>query len=379
MYLLEHDAKELLAAHGVNVPAGRLIERADELDGMSLPDGPWVAKGQISAGGRGKAGLIQDADTARELKARVAEILGRTVHGRTVKAVRVEQRVGGARESYLGFLLDPARGGARVIASARGGVDIEQVPHGEIFSDATRMDAAAIVANVRKLSDRLPPEVARAARAAAGQLARAFLGLEALLLEVNPLFVREDGSWLAGDAKLVTDDNAFPRQPALRALVEKRAHAYPEVALKLAHGFDYVVVDGAGEIALLTTGAGLSMMLIDELRAAGLRPYNFLDIRTGGLRGETGRLVQALGWMAEGKSVKVLLVNIFAGITDLGEFARLLLSALKETPRLRLPVVARLIGNGYAEAREVLAAAGIAVHTDLDAALTAVRAHLDDG
>ncbi|MBM3358045.1 MAG: hypothetical protein FJY54_09995 [Betaproteobacteria bacterium] len=376
MYLLEHDAKKLLSAHGVNVPAGRLIERAGELDGMSLPDGPWMAKGQIATGGRGKAGLIHSADTRSELKAHVAAILDRTVRDRTVRSVRVEQRVSGAREAYLAFLLDPASGGSRVIASARGGGDIERVPREDIYSDATRLDAAAVAACARALSGKLPPGIGPAVRDASVPLARAFLGLEALLLEVNPLFVREDGSWLAGDAKLVTDDNALPRQPALRALVEKRAHAYPEVALKLAHGFDYVVVDGAGEIALLTTGAGLSMMLIDELRAAGLKPYNFLDIRTGGLRGETGRLVQALGRMTEGGNVKVLLVNIFAGITDLGEFARLLVESLRQLPRLSVPVVARLVGNGLPEAREVLAAAGITVHTDLDAALAAVRRHL---
>jgi len=137
-----------------------------------------------------------------------------------------------------------------------------------------------------------------------------------------------------------------------------------------------VVVDPAGEIGLLTTGAGLSMMLIDELRAAGLKPYNFLDIRTGGLRGETRRLTQALEWIGEGKDVRVLLVNIFAGITDLGEFARLLVEAIAAAPRLTVPVVARLVGNGLPEAREVLAAAGIALHTDLDAALAAVREHL---
>jgi succinyl-CoA synthetase beta subunit len=162
----------------------------------------------------------------------------------------------------------------------------------------------------------------------------------------------------------------------LESLVESRATAYPDVARKHEHGFDYVVVDPEGEIGLLTTGAGLSMMLIDELRDAGLKPYNFLDIRTGGLRGETRRLTQVLKWIGEGHKVRVLLVNIFAGITDLGEFSRLLVAAIAAAPQLKVPVVARLIGNGLATAREVLAAASIALHTDLDDALAAVRAHL---
>jgi succinyl-CoA synthetase beta subunit len=181
---------------------------------------------------------------------------------------------------------------------------------------------------------------------------------------------------VAGDARLITDDNALPRQPALAKLVETRAATYPDVARKHRHGFDYVVVDPAGEIGLLTTGAGLSMMLIDELRAAGLKPYNFLDIRTGGLHGETTRLTQVLQWIGEGKNVKALLVNIFAGITDLGEFSRLLLQALQDAPALKVPVVARLVGNGLPAAREMLAAAGIALHTDLDAAIEEVRGRL---
>jgi succinyl-CoA synthetase beta subunit len=207
----------------------------------------------------------------------------------------------------------------------------------------------------------------------------AFLELEAVLIEINPLFVHPDGRWVAGDARIVTDDNALPRQTALESLVKARAAAYPNVVRKHEHGFDYVVVDPEGEIGLLTTGAGLSMMLIDELRAAGLKPYNFLDIRTGGLRGETRRLTQVLTWIGEGHKVRVLLVNIFAGITELGEFSRLLVEAVAAAPQLRVPVVARLVGNGLPAAREVLAAAGIPLHTDLDDALAAVREHLARG
>ena len=322
MYLLEHDAKELLAQHGIAVPAGRLIGRDETIDRRALPAGPWIVKGQIAAGGRGKAGLIRRAETLQDVTGHANAILGATVNGRTVEAVRIEQAVAGADEAYLGLMLDATAGGVRVVLSAQGGVDVE-----------------------------------------------------ALLIEINPLFIRPDGSWVAGDAKFVTDDSALPRQPELGELLGRRAAAYPEAALKLEHGFDYVVVDPAGEIGLLTTGAGLSMMLIDELRAAGLKPYNFLDIRTGGLRGETKRLAQALQWIGTGSNVKVLLVNIFAGITDLGEFSRLLVAALGEA-QPGIPVVARLVGNGLPVARELLSAAGIGLHTDLNAALAEVRAHL---
>jgi succinyl-CoA synthetase beta subunit len=375
MYLLEHDAKELLRGYGIAVPPGRLIGRDDTIVRGTLPPGPWIVKGQIAAGGRGKAGIIRKAANTGELSSHSAEILGASVKGRQVSAVRIEQQVIGAREVYIGFLLDAAGGGVRVIVSASGGMDIEQISHDQIHSALAQPEESALKDCVQRLARNLPPELAPAVSEAGGKLARAFLALEAMLLEINPLFVLSDGSWVAGDAKLVTDDNALLRQKGLESVVRARAADYMDVARKHEHGFDYVVVDPAGEVGLLTTGAGLSMMLIDEMRAAGLKPYNFLDIRTGGLRGETKRLTQVLKWIGEGKNVKVLLVNIFAGITDLGEFSRLLVAALGSA-NLKVPVVARLVGTNLVAARQNLATAGIPLHTDLDAALADVRARL---
>jgi len=376
MYLLEHDAKEILFTQGIPSPAGILLEDADALDSSALPGGPWIVKGQIAAGGRGKAGIIRKAATIAEARSHAAAIIGSTAKDRPVSAVRIEKAVIGAQEAYLGLLLDSATAQVRVIVSPRGGVDIEEVAGEDLHMDQAPANAAALTASIRHIAAALPDELRSAVRAAGDCAAHAFTAFEALLLEINPLFVLADGSWVAGDAKLVTDDNALERQPFLRSLLERRASAYPETALKLQHGFDYVVVDPAGEIGLLTTGAGLSMMLIDELRAAGLKPYNFLDIRTGGLRGETARLVQVLKWIAQGRNVRVLLVNIFAGITDLAEFSRLLVDALAEVPLLKVPVVARLLGNGLPAARATLSAARIALYTDLDAALIEVRKHL---
>jgi succinyl-CoA synthetase beta subunit len=376
MYLLEHDAKELLAARGIAVPAGCLIESAAVAHAALLPSGPWFVKGQIAAGGRGKAGIIRKAASIAELEASARHILGAKVKGQRVAAARIEQQVSGAREAYAGFLLDAASGGVRVILSASGGMDIELVPREHIHSELARPDAQSLANCVRQLARSLPSEIAPSVRDAGERLAHVFIELEALLIEINPLFVHPDGRWVAGDAKIVTDDNALPRQTALESLVKARAAAYPDVARKHEHGFDYVVVDPEGEIGLLTTGAGLSMMLIDELRAGGLKPYNFLDIRTGGLRGETRRLTQVLKWIGEGPQVRVLLVNIFAGITDLGEFSRLLVEAIAATPQLKVPVVARLVGTNLASARDTLAAARIGLHTDLDAAIAKVRGHL---
>lgn len=370
MYLLEHDAKELLAAHGIPVPAGCLIESASAQP--ALPAGPWVVKGQIAAGGRGKAGIIKLAATPQEVSVHAKGILGAMVKGHTVEAVRIEQQVAHAAEAYVGLLLDAATGGVRVIVSASGGMEIEQVPHDLIHTAVAPPEPQALADCVRDLASRLPGDVAFAVGDAGARLARVFLELECMLVEINPLFVQDGGRWIAGDAKIVTDDNALTRRKELESLVKARAAVYPDIARKHEHGFDYVEVDPEGEIGLLTTGAGLSMMLIDELRAAGLKPFNFLDIRTGGLRGETRRLTQVLQWIGQGKKVKVLLVNIFAGITDLGEFSQLLATALGAA-KLKTPVVARLVGTNLAAARDTLAAAEIALHTDLDAAIAEVR------
>ena len=378
MYLLEHDAKTLLARHGIPVPAGCLMSSSD-LDAASLPPGPWVVKGQITAGGRGKAGLIKTADTTADVTARAQDIIGREAKGRTVKSVRVEQQVKGASEAYIALLLDPAEAGVRIIMAESGGMDIEALPKDALQAATAAPEMTAIIATAAGLAANIGGAAGQALAEAAARMAETFLQEEALLVEINPLFVYPDGRWVAGDAKVVTDDATLPRQPAQRALLQDTQAPYRETALKDVHGCDYVVVDPDGEIGLLTTGAGLSMMLIDEMRAAGLKPYNFLDIRTGGLRGETKRLVSVLNWMREGRRVRVLLINIFAGITELGEFSRLLVSALKDVPAFDVPVVARLVGNGMDAARGVLAEAGITLHADLDDALTEVRRHLAAG
>jgi succinyl-CoA synthetase beta subunit len=377
MYLLEHDAKELLAASGIAVPQGALFSPGEAIDSAHLPSGPWMVKGQVAAGGRGKAGIIRKAATTGEVATLTREILGRMVGGKLVQSVRVEQQVTGVEEAYIGLLIDPVAAGVRVIVSETGGVDVEALPHDALRAETVAADAAAIRACVDRLVAGMREHKAAALKAAGARLAEVFIEREAVLIEINPLFVKADGTWVAGDAKIVTDDSALERQPELRALLDKRSAAYAEVALKCAHGFDYVVVDPLGEIGLLTTGAGLSMMLIDELRAAGLKPFNFLDIRTGGFRGETTRLVTVLQWLGEAPRVKVVLINIFAGITDLGEFSKLLVAAIAEAPALKVPVVARLVGNGIDAARVVLSDAGIALHTDLDAALADVRSHIN--
>jgi len=392
MFLLEHDAKRLLAAYGVPSPSGVWAGTSGEgLSGpVGLPSGACVVKAQVSGGGRGRVGGVCRVESPGQAVAVIAAIAGddgRLSDGRRIAGFRVERAVEGAIEAYLSIAIDPPSGQVRVILSGQGGVDIEQVSPEAIAHAMAPLDEMAIAQAARAAAQCLPPHadaasdarVRQALGAAAQPLAEAFVGLEAQLVEINPLFVLPDGRWLAGDAKVVTDDSALGRQATLRALLDSAGSRYEHVDRKWRHGCDYVVVDPEGEIALLTTGAGLSMMLIDELRSRGLSPYNFLDVRTGGLRGDPRRLIDVLQWMTAGTRLRVLLVNIFAGITDLAEFAGLLGQALDAVPSLRVPVVARLVGPGLDGARALLAARGIDVETDLDLAVARVRERLEAG
>jgi succinyl-CoA synthetase beta subunit len=205
------------------------------------------------------------------------------------------------------------------------------------------------------------------------RLADLLIGRELALAEINPLFVSAAGC-VAGDAKLVVDLGAVERQPSIAALIGSRPQTYVDANRKLVEGFDYVELDPHGEIGLVTTGAGLSMMLIDELTARGMMPLNFCDIRTGQMRGSPARLMRVLEWITSRPSLRIVLVNIFAGITDLAEFGGLLATAIEQTPTLRVPVVARLVGRGAQDARRILAdrQPGMLVTEDLEGAMRRV-------
>ncbi len=374
MLLLEHDGKELLAEHGIPVAAGVLVSSAPGLDASMLPPGLWVVKVQVPTGGRGKAGGIRMADTVAEVEMLLKALLGSTLKGHPVRGCRVEQRVLGGTEAYVSLSVDADSGGVRILMSATGGVEIEALANeeGAILSAVAAPDLASVQAAGRALIVKLPEVQQKPMGEAIEHLAAAFIHTEALLVEVNPLFLHQDGSWMAGDAKVILDDNAFERQPGLVAMAHARKDAYPETEFKLTEDFDYIDLDPDGEVGMVTTGAGLSMMLVDELAERGLRAFNFVDMRTGQMKGDPHRLVLVLERMRSGPNIKVLLINVFAGITHLGEFSRLLVQALDQVPALKnIPIVARLLGNGLEEARQVLldAKAPVYLETDLEEAL----------
>lgn len=377
MLILEHDAKIILAADGIPVPPGTLAATADAAP-PPVP-GPWFVKAQVPAGGRGKAGGIVRAGTTADVRVALARLLGSRLKGHPVRECRIEAAVGGASEAYLSLSVDPKTGGINVLVSAAGGIEIESAAgRAALKSDICRRDTGEIAGCIETLVASLPAPARRALTDAGARLAALFCRIEATQIEINPLLVVPDGSWVAGDAKMIVDESAFPRQPVFAELIRARAGSYPEAALKLAQDFDYVELDPDGEIGLVTTGAGLSMQMIDEMLEIGVRPYNFCDIRSGTFRGDPGRLIWTMQQIAKGRNVQAVLVSIFAGVTHLGELAGLLLQAFAAVPELKAPVVVRLVGNGFDEARDILGAAGVplTLETDLEAAVRLCASHV---
>jgi succinyl-CoA synthetase beta subunit len=382
--LHEHHAKQLLAARGIPVPHGVLVRDPAEVRAVASPlKGPWIVKAQVAVGGRGKAGAIRRVVDAAALEPVVRELLATQVKGRPVRACRIEESVNFASEAYFSISVDPAAGGLRVMLSPRGGIDVEETSASDCGVLRAGL-AAPDVSSLRKVVDALvadlPAPQREALRDAGFRLAEAMLPLDVTFLEINPVFVTADGRWVAGDAKLIADTNSIGRHDELTGIVEQFPDLYLDTALKLRHGFDYVALDPDGEVGLLTTGAGLSMMIVDELARHGIRACNFCDIRTGQLRGDPTRVVQVLEWISQAPRLRVVHVNIFAGITNLGEFAALLVRALDMAPALaRIPLVVRLIGNAADEARAVLgplAASGrMHLEPDFERAIAHVVTH----
>ena len=368
MMLLEHDAKELLGTMRLSIPRGRLVRSANDTAGVL----PLVVKAQVPVGGRGRAGGIRIARSQTELGEILHALIGMKIKGHEARAVRLEELVEAAFEAYVSFSIDARIGKVRILISPQGGIDIEeeavrpQIRHGVADLDASNMHEVVL-----ELTKALPCVQRVAIQSACDGLIEAFFRYEAVLIEINPLFIRDDGSCVIGDAKMIIDDNAFERQPLLVERIASQHELYPQASLKLNQGYDFVCLDETGDVGLVTTGAGLSIQLIDELIARGCKPFNFCDIRTGMFRGDPARLIQVLRWIANGANVRAVLVNFFAGMTDLAEIATLLLAALDQVPELRAPVVARLIGNNLDQALQIISAASnpLVVETDLERAM----------
>ncbi len=392
MKIHEFQAKEIFRKYGVPTPKGFAVgsPREAELAARTLGTPVVVVKSQVHAGGRGK-GTFTDSDGGRGVRLaktpaevrRFAEaMLGKTLRtiqtgpaGARVRRLYVEEGLQIARELYLGMTLDRERARITFMASAEGGVEIEEVAakHPEkIFREAVDPAVGFQPHQGRKLADQLGLTGATAAKFGkfCAGLYKVYEGTDASLCEINPLVVLQDGEVVALDAKLNFDDNALFRHPELAVYrdidEEDEAEAH-------AKEFDLNYITLAGNIGCMVNGAGLAMATMDTIKLVGGEPANFLDVGGGATR---EKVTEAFKLLLGDPGVKAVLVNIFGGIMKCDVIAEGIVEAAKVV-HLKIPLVVRLEGTNVEKGKQILAHSGLAITPAdnlRDAALKAVAA-----
>ena len=374
MKLHEYQSKRLFAQYGVPIPKGDVATTPEQARQIAARlGGRVVVKAQVLVGGRGKAGGIRLADDPDEAEQLASQILGVEIKGLPVRKVLLDEAADIETEIYLGIVIDRAQRRAVMMASAEGGVEIEEVARvmpERIFKIAVDPFLGLQPYQGRSLAFGigLPKQLIGDFVKIAQGLYQAFVECDASLAEINPLVVTEEGQLLAVDGKMLLDDNALFRHFELAEMRDADEET-PEEQEARRHGLSYVKLDG--EIGCMVNGAGLAMATMDITKLYGGEPANFLDIG-GGAQAE--KVAAALRIILSDPNVKAVLFNIFGGITRCDEVARGILRALEEVPT-DVPMVARLVGTNEQEGQRILAAADMITATTLaEAAQKAVAA-----
>jgi len=371
MKLHEYQAKSLLRDYGISVPEGKVADTPAEAETIAREVGcPVMVKAQVLVGGRGKAGGVKMAADPKEAAARARDILGMKIKGIEVQRVLVARAVDIAAEYYVSLTVDRAAKAVQCIASASGGMEIEEIavkePH-KIIRFA--LDPEQWLVRGRHF-DALAhaftaPAVAEQAWRIVEGMSRLFLEKDCSLVEINPCAFTRAGSLVAADAKVIFDDNALYRHPELESLRSPEEYGEDEMDAK-SSGLSYVGLDGT--IGCIVNGAGLSMATMDLIKYFGANPANFLDV---GGSSNPEKVLNALRIISKNPRVSAILINIFGGITRCDDIARGILMA-REKLSIPVPLTIRLIGTNEKEGRQLLEAAGIDAYTDLTEAVQAV-------
>ncbi len=368
MNIHEYQAKAILQKYGVPIPDGGLAYSPEQASYRTTEIGndKWLVKAQVHTGARGKAGAIKLCKTDSEVSHAASQLLGSRVvtpqtgeEGKLCFRLYVEEACEIEREIYLAFALDRTRECITVIYSQQGGMDIEQV--------AVKMPEAITRTGVETAVGLLPfqaREISLALGLAKGQIKemttilmgchQAMIDLDVSLIEINPLAVTREGHLLALDAKMEFDDNALFKHSDISELRDKSQESVREKDAQ-DRGLNYVGL--TGNIGCIINGAGLAMATMDMIKHAGGAPANFLDIG-GGASPE--RTAKAFNLVLDDDSVKVILVNIFAGINRCDWVAEGIVSALQKNPT-NIPLVVRLSGTNVAEGREIIINSGLPI------------------
>jgi succinyl-CoA synthetase beta subunit len=380
MNVHEFQAKAILAKYGAPVPKGQVATSPEATAAAfrALGEARAVVKAQIHAGGRGKAGGVKLVSSAQQAQDFAASILGKPLvthqtgpEGRVVRRVYVEAASEVARELYLAMLVDRSSEGVAIIASAAGGMDIEEVAAktpDKILSEP--IDVAIGVAGFQSRRLALALDLAGKTAAEFGTLLttlyRAFMETDASLIEINPLVITADGSVVCLDAKMGFDDNALFRHPEIRELRDP-GEEDPSESEAAKFNLSYVQLDG--NIGCMVNGAGLAMATMDIIKFHGAEPANFLDIGGGA---DAEKVAAAFRILLADPRVKGVLINIFGGIMRCDVLAQGVVEAARQV-KLNAPLVVRMEGTNVEQGREILKSSGLKITAASDMADAAQR------
>jgi succinyl-CoA synthetase beta subunit len=365
MKIHEYQAKAILARFNVPVPRGEVAFTAEEAETAAKSiGGSVVVKAQIHAGGRGKGGGVKVAKDAAEATEIARRMIGMKLvthqtgpEGRIVQRLLIEETLPIERELYLGIVLDRVQGLPVFMASAAGGMDIEEVaaktPEA-ILKEPFQPAAGLAPFQARKLAFGIgiPPASISAAAAAMMALAKAYAATDASLAEINPFILTADGKVYALDAKINFDDNALYRHKELIDLRDLNEEDPLEVEAS-RHGLNYIKLDGT--VGCMVNGAGLAMATMDIIKYSGGSPANFLDVG-GGASAEQGK--QAFRILLSDKNVKAVLINIFGGILRCDTLAGGVVAAARDL-NIQAPIVVRMEGTNVELGRQILRDSGL--------------------
>ncbi len=365
MKIHEYQAKGILAQHGVPVPRGQVAFTPVDAEAAARAIGSAVViKAQVHAGGRGKGGGVKIATDPAEAAAITRNMIGMRLvthqtgpEGRIVQKVLVEETLPIERELYLGVVLDRAQGKPVFMASAAGGIEIEEVAAKSpqlILKETIEPGLGLLPFQARKLAFGmgLPGAAASGAAAAMVALARAYDLVDASLAEINPFVITKDGRAIALDAKITLDDNALWRHKELLALRDLNEEDPLEVEAS-KYSLNYIKLDG--NVGCMVNGAGLAMATMDIIKHAGGSPANFLDVG-GGASAEQIR--SAFHILLSDASVRAVLINIFGGILRCDTLATGVVAAAREL-KVQVPIVVRMEGTNVDEGRRILRESGL--------------------
>tara|TARA_B100001167_G_C16756135_1_gene298817 strand:- start:242 stop:1399 length:1158 start_codon:yes stop_codon:yes gene_type:complete len=361
MKLHEFQAKEIFSKYGVPIPKGTIARTPSQAAAAAFDiGGTIVVKAQVHAGGRGKAGGIRIVNSPGSAEQAASEILGTNLvtfqtgsNGVPVESVLIEEGLEIEKELYLGMVIDGATRGVVAIASAEGGMDIEEVAENtpaKIIQVPIDPVLGLQPFQGRKIAYSLGLQQGQIREAASlmQNLYQAFVSTDASLAEINPLVLTKDGHLLAADAKLNIDDDAIFRHKDIHAMFDHSQEDSLEVEAR-AYDINYVKLDG--NIGCIVNGAGLAMATMDVTSSAGASPANFLDIGGGA---DEEKVSKALKIVLSDDNVRAILVNLFGGILRCDIAARGFVMAIKEVPDLSRPMIVRMLGTNSDEGREIL-------------------------